>query len=283
MCIAPVHTHAMKRPVGMCVVGRSGRCGSVDEGGSDGVSVAVQGPEHDTACRSGAVRCGARVDRVGDRSRRISVTAGCGWTSPLRRRLCLLQPARVARRSVRFLGSSATEDGAQARIAIELSSIPEDVHTIALAGSVGAGSFGDLGKLALRVVDGSGHTMAEYVTADATTESAFVFGELYRRSDQWKVRAIGQGWDSGLSGLAADFGVDIDDEPASMVQNRPTPQSSVPLRSKYLPPHRLSRAQRRRRQGLGVFALPSVRSRSRNRSSSLSPRMKCGSPRGCSR
>ncbi len=116
--------------------------------------------------------------------------------------------------SVRFLGSSATEDGAQARIAIELSSIPEDVHTIALAGSVGAGSFGDLGKLALRVVDGSGHTMAEYVTADATTESAFVFGELYRRSDQWKVRAIGQGWDSGLSGLAADFGVDIDDEPA---------------------------------------------------------------------
>ena len=75
--------------------------------------------------------------------------------------------------SVRFLGTSATEDGAQARIAIELSSIPEDVHTVALAGSVGSGSFGDLGKLALRVVDGAGHTMAEYVTADATTESAF--------------------------------------------------------------------------------------------------------------
>jgi stress response protein SCP2 len=115
--------------------------------------------------------------------------------------------------SVRFLGSSATEDGAQARIAIELSAVPDEVHTIALAGSIGTGRFGDLGKLALRVVDGAGHTMAEYVTADATTESAFVFGEVYRRNDQWKVRAVGQGWDSGLAGLAIDFGVDIDDEP----------------------------------------------------------------------
>jgi stress response protein SCP2 len=115
--------------------------------------------------------------------------------------------------SVRFLGTSATEEGAQARVAIALSAVPEDVNVVALAGSVATGNFGDLGKLALRVVDGSGHTLAEYVTADATTESAFVFGEVYRRNDQWKVRAVGQGWASGLVGLATDFGVDIDDEP----------------------------------------------------------------------
>ena len=74
--------------------------------------------------------------------------------------------------SIRFLGTSGTEEGAQARIAIDLSTVPEDVHTVALVGSVGEGRFGDLGKLALRVVDGAGYTLAEYVTADATTESA---------------------------------------------------------------------------------------------------------------
>ncbi len=114
--------------------------------------------------------------------------------------------------SIRFLGTGATEEGAQARIAIDLSTVPEDVHTVAVVGSVGAGSFGDLGKLALRVIDGAGHTLAEYVTADATTESAFVFGEVYRRGSEWKVRVVGQGWESGLAGLATDFGVDIADE-----------------------------------------------------------------------
>ncbi|MCQ4120607.1 TerD family protein [Rhodococcus tibetensis] len=115
--------------------------------------------------------------------------------------------------SVRFLGAGTTEEGAQARIALDLSAVPEDVHTVALVGSVSSGNFGDLGKLALRVVDGAGHSVAEYVTADATTESAFVFGEVYRRASEWKVRAVGQGWESGLAGLATDFGVAVDDDP----------------------------------------------------------------------
>ncbi len=140
--------------------------------------------------------------------------------------------------SVRFLGVSATEEGAQARIAIDLAVVPTDVHSVALVGSVDAGAFGDLGKLALRVVDGAGHTLAEHVTADATTESAFVFGEVYRRNDQWKVRAVGQGWASGLVGLATDFGVDIDDAPDSdvtmSVAEQPTaaatsPEDAAPL------------------------------------------------------
>ncbi len=94
--------------------------------------------------------------------------------------------------SVRFLGASATEEGAQARIAIELAVVPENVHTVALAGSLGAGTFGELGKLTFRVVDGAGQSLAEYVTADAATESAFVFGEVYRRGGDWKVRAVGK-------------------------------------------------------------------------------------------
>ncbi|MFQ6225701.1 TerD family protein [Nocardia sp. NPDC002869] len=116
--------------------------------------------------------------------------------------------------SVRFLGTSATEEGAQARVALNLSAVPLEVQTVALAGSLTTGRFGDLGKLAFRVVDAAGHVLAEYVTADAVSESAFVFGEVYRRGDAWKVRAVGQGWDSGLAGLATDFGVSVDDDAA---------------------------------------------------------------------
>ncbi|MEV0246312.1 TerD family protein [Nocardia sp. NPDC050712] len=116
--------------------------------------------------------------------------------------------------AVRFLGQSALESGAQARIAIDLSAVPAEVHAIAFAGSVGDGAFGQLGKIAFCVVDGAGQTLAEYLTADATTESAFLFGEVYRRDGVWKVRAVGQGWDSGLAGLATDFGVDVEDEAA---------------------------------------------------------------------
>ncbi|MFF0610140.1 TerD family protein [Nocardia tengchongensis] len=116
--------------------------------------------------------------------------------------------------SVRFLGASATEDGAQTRIAIDLTAVPDSVHAVALAGSVGSGTFGEVGKIAFRIVDGAGQLLAEYITADATTESAFQFGEVYRRAGVWKVRAIGQGWDSGLVGLATDFGVVVDDDEA---------------------------------------------------------------------
>ncbi|NNH71452.1 TerD family protein [Nocardia uniformis] len=114
--------------------------------------------------------------------------------------------------SVRFLGSSATEGGAQTRIAIDLSAIPDDIHTVALAGSVGTRTFGELGNIAFCVVDGAGQALAEYATADATTESAFLFGEVYRRGGIWKVRAVAQGWASGLAGLATDFGVTIEDD-----------------------------------------------------------------------
>ncbi|MEU1210579.1 TerD family protein [Nocardia sp. NPDC005825] len=115
--------------------------------------------------------------------------------------------------SVGFLGTGVTEEGAQTKISIDLSAVPEAVHTVALAGSVGTGTFGAVGKIAFCVVDGAGQTLAEYTTADATSESAYLFGEIYRRGGVWKVRAVGQGWDSGLAGLATDFGVCIDDAP----------------------------------------------------------------------
>ena len=52
--------------------------------------------------------------------------------------------------------------------------------------------------------------LARYdLSEDAATETAMVFGELYRHGAEWKFRAVGQGYASGLSGIASDFGVGV--------------------------------------------------------------------------
>ncbi|WP_088943797.1 TerD family protein [Rhodococcus sp. 1168] len=120
-----------------------------------------------------------------------------------------------AEAAVRYLGSSSTDEGKQERISIQLASVPVDVVKIVIAGSSSDLALGEFGKLALQVRDQSGSVLGEFITADADTERALVFGEIYRRDGSWKLRAVGQGWQSGLAGLAADFGVDVDDSEAS--------------------------------------------------------------------
>ena len=63
----------------------------------------------------------------------------------------------------------------------------------------------------IRVVDRSNdRELARYdLSEDASSETAMVFGELYRRGTEWKFRAIGQGYASGLAGIARDYGVSI--------------------------------------------------------------------------
>ncbi|MEU1210280.1 TerD family protein [Nocardia sp. NPDC005825] len=72
-------------------------------------------------------------------------------------------------------------------------------------------SFGQVRNAYIRVVDRSNGTeLARYdLSEDASTETAMVFGELYRNNGEWKFRAIGQGYASGLSGIARDFGVNV--------------------------------------------------------------------------
>ncbi len=113
--------------------------------------------------------------------------------------------------SVRYLGGSITEEGRQEQISIDLAAVPPDVFKVVIAGSSGVRPLGEYGKLAIRVQDGTGVVLCDFVTADATTECAFVFAEIYRRLGSWKLRAVGQGWESGLAGLAKDYGVDVDD------------------------------------------------------------------------
>ncbi|MFI7004677.1 TerD family protein [Nocardia sp. NPDC050175] len=72
-------------------------------------------------------------------------------------------------------------------------------------------SFGQVRNAYIRVVDrATGAELTRYdLTEDASTETAMVFGELYRHGNEWKFRAVGQGYASGLGGIARDYGVNV--------------------------------------------------------------------------
>ncbi len=113
--------------------------------------------------------------------------------------------------SVRHRGGGGREDALE----VDLAALPEAIEKVVVAASVGNGTFGQIPGLHLRLTDAAGNAeIARFDIADATTETAFVFGELYRRTGQWKFRAVGQGYANGLGGLATDFGISVDEEPA---------------------------------------------------------------------
>jgi tellurium resistance protein TerD len=72
-------------------------------------------------------------------------------------------------------------------------------------------SFGQVSNAYIRVVnEANAQEITRFdLTEDASTETAMVFGELYRRGPEWKFRAIGQGYASGLAGIARDYGVNV--------------------------------------------------------------------------
>ncbi|MFF1919054.1 TerD family protein [Streptomyces sp. NPDC058221] len=115
--------------------------------------------------------------------------------------------------SVQLLGKTPTDSGSEDRISLDLTAVPADVERLVVAASRYGGSrFGELDDLRMTVADRTGQVLLGFSIADAGVESAFIFGELYRRGTEWKYRAIGQGYETGLAGLATDFGIDVDDE-----------------------------------------------------------------------
>jgi len=119
---------------------------------------------------------------------------------------------RSADGSVRHTGGPAREDSVE----VDLTALPEEIERVVVAASVGSGTFGQIPGAHLRLTDATSDAeIARFDIGDATTETAFLFGELYRRNGQWKFRAVGQGYASGLGGLATDFGISVAEEPAT--------------------------------------------------------------------
>ncbi|MEU1073843.1 MULTISPECIES: TerD family protein [unclassified Streptomyces] len=115
--------------------------------------------------------------------------------------------------SVQLLGSTPTENGTEDRIRLDLTPLPADVDRAVIAASRHRRApFGELEGIRLTLKDGSGDDVLGFSIDDATVESAFVFGEIYRRNDEWKFRAVGQGYETGLAGLATDYGIEVDED-----------------------------------------------------------------------
>ena len=120
--------------------------------------------------------------------------------------------------SVEHTGDNLTGEGEgdDEVIKVNLAGVPAEVDKIVFPVSIYEAetrqqSFGQVRNAFIRVVNqADGSELARYdLTEDASTETAMVFGELYRNGAEWKFRAIGQGYASGLRGIAQDFGVNV--------------------------------------------------------------------------
>jgi tellurium resistance protein TerD len=107
-------------------------------------------------------------------------------------------------------------EGDDEQIKVNLATVPSDVDKIVFPVSIydaekRSQSFGQVRNAFIRIVNDAGDTeLARYdLSEDASTETAMLFGELYRNGAEWKFRAVGQGYQSGLRGIATDFGVNI--------------------------------------------------------------------------
>ena len=94
--------------------------------------------------------------------------------------------------------------------------MPAEIDKIAITVSIYEAearreSFGQVRNAYIRVVNNAdGVELTRYdLSEDASTETAMIFGELYRNSGDWKFRAVGQGYSTGLAGIARDFGVHV--------------------------------------------------------------------------
>lgn len=119
-------------------------------------------------------------------------------------------------------GVSYSPDGVEVVFAAVPAAIDKVVVTASLDGS-GPATFGRAGPVRV-LVQAAGRTEAlvEFTAEGLTTETALVCAEVYRRQGGWKVRAVGQGYASGLAGIATDFGITVDDVPAMSTAAAPT-------------------------------------------------------------
>jgi tellurium resistance protein TerD len=111
-------------------------------------------------------------------------------------------------------GGTGADDDEQ--IKVNLATVPGSIDKIAIAVSiyeaeVRSQNFGQVRNAFIRIVNQDNEQeIARYdLSEDASTETAMIFGELYRYNDEWKFRAVGQGYSTGLAGIARDFGVNV--------------------------------------------------------------------------
>lgn len=103
------------------------------------------------------------------------------------------------------------------QIEVDLRAVPPEVERIVVfvylhGDGAGGRSLGQLRSCAIRVLDladGSELARSEDLAAALSSETALVLGHLYRRNGEWKFRVVGQGYSSGLRGVADDYEIPL--------------------------------------------------------------------------
>ena len=120
--------------------------------------------------------------------------------------------------SVEHTGDNRTGegDGDDEVIKVDLTKVPADVSKVVFCAVIYDGqarnqNFGQVANAYIRIVNTQGGAeVARYdLSEDSSTETAMIFGELYKNNGEWKFRAVGQGFAGGLGPLAASYGVAV--------------------------------------------------------------------------
>lgn len=110
--------------------------------------------------------------------------------------------------------TSGQGEGDDEKIMIDLTKVPADIDKISVGVTIHDAearkqNFGMVGKAYIRCLDANGDKeIARYdLSEDSSTETAMIFGEVYRAGAEWKFKAVGQGFAGGLGPLARSFGI----------------------------------------------------------------------------
>ncbi|HEX9173938.1 MAG TPA: TerD family protein [Telluria sp.] len=105
-------------------------------------------------------------------------------------------------------------EGDDETLLVDLSKVPADIDKVSFCVTIHEAearkqNFGMVGKAYIRCVNADGNAeLTRYdLSEDGSTETAMIFGELYRHGSEWKFKAVGQGFKGGLGPLARSFGV----------------------------------------------------------------------------
>ncbi|MER5963475.1 TerD family protein [Streptomyces sp. NPDC002057] len=108
--------------------------------------------------------------------------------------------------AVRHVGTGEGAGQLAEWLELDLLRVEPGVQRVLVVGFCADGTFGQVRGLYAQLSTFDGTIVAQYPITDATAETAFVLGELYRRDGAWRFRAVGQGYDDGLAGLTQDVG-----------------------------------------------------------------------------
>ncbi len=120
--------------------------------------------------------------------------------------------------SVEHTGDNRTGDGDgdDESVKIDLSKVPAEIQKIAITVTIHDGesrgqNFGQVQNAFIRIVNDQSNTeiVRFDLNEDYSTETAMIFGELYRHGGEWKFRAVGQGYAGGLGAMCRQFGITI--------------------------------------------------------------------------